>query len=314
MPNPHLSAPDGHRAIRIPMLILAALGLAGPASPSDSADPSTDPADLEWGGFLLAEEDTTGLPAQFEMSTLHIRSRRIGIREIVDRCIAHEESLSARIESHEFTLHTRAVFYVGGTDDSADRRLVLESADRHFFRRPDEESIVPLKETTYELSRGERKEWTPDNGGPVGITYEDLNSLPFYLKDRDEYDFEIASREIVGRRVVYEVVLKPRSDFAIAPTGRIWIDSAAYRILREEFDFGDRVPMPIFLKRVGPFVRERERVGDVWVWKRFLVRVDLRMGYLRWLDGDLPDRVEMVLTFTDHHVNEPWSIDRKEDE
>ena len=60
--------------------------------------------------------------------------------------------------------------------------------------------------------------------------------------------------EIVGKRVIYEVRLEPKSDFEIAPSGRIWIDTSEYQILREEFDFGERVPLPMFVKRIGPFV------------------------------------------------------------
>ncbi len=287
--------------VLIALLLPAAAPAADPPAAGSAPADSTEEPQL----FIFAVEDTAKLPALFQATPTRVRANRIGIREIVDRCIAHEDSVRGAIDRHDFTLLTRSILYVGGEDAAAKRRLVMESADRYFFRRPDQSRVIPLKKATYALNpSGERSEWEPDDGGAVHISFEDLDELPFYLEDRDRYDFEIVSRKIVGNRVIYEVDLEPKSDFEIAPRGRIWIDSSAFRILREEFDFGDRVPLPMFVKRVGPFVRERERIGDVWVWKRFLVRIDLRMGYLRWLDEDIPDRVEMALTFQDHAIND----------
>ena len=67
--------------------------------------------------------------------------------------------------------------------------------------------------------------------------------------------------------------------------------------------------MPLFIKRAGPFVRERERVGDLWAWRRLLIRVELRMGYLRWLEADIPDGLQVQVEFRDHRINEGWSVD-----
>ncbi|GJM44423.1 MAG: hypothetical protein DHS20C21_12650 [Gemmatimonadota bacterium] len=261
--------------------------------------------------WIFAVEDTADLPAFFETS-IEVKASRLKIGDIVQRCIEREEMLRRQIQSHEYTTLVHSTFYVGGRDESAQRRLVTEQVVQHFFRKPDQERSVPLRFEQYELSNGERKEWNPDDDGAVEISYSDFDDLPFYLKDRRQYDFKILSREIVGDRVIYEVQLAPKSDFEIAPSGRIWIDSSNFQILREEFDFADRVPMPMFIKSVGPFIRERERVGDLWVWKRFLVRVDLRMGYLRFLDDGIPDRAEFSVEFANHRINQGWSIDAKE--
>jgi len=211
--------------------------------------------------------------------------------------------LRERIRSHEYTALTKSVLYVGGRDETAKRRLVTEQVERKSYHRGEGETTVPLLVRRYEIVDGEEREWSPDDDDTVEIDYEDFDELPFYLEDPGQYDFRILSREIVGDRVIYEVRLEPKSDFEIAPTGTIWIDTSEYHILREEFDFRDRVPLPMFVKALGPFVRERERVGDLWVWKRFLIRVDLRMGYLRFLESDIPDRVELAVTFRDHVVN-----------
>lgn len=285
---------------------MVSFALPAARAEDEPAVPAEDvPAVPHW---IFAVEDTADLPASFEMFKIEVRADRVGIGEIVQRCIEGEGELSARIRTLEYTALVKSVLYVGGRDREA-RRLVTEQVDRKFFRRPDHEKTIPLKFRQYELVDGKEEKWDPDDSDPVRIGYEVFDELPFYLQDSEQYDFRILSREIVGDRVIYEVRLTPKSDFEIAPSGRIWIDTSGYQILREEFDFGDRAPLPMFIKSLGPFVRERERVGDLWVWKRFLIRVDLRMGYLRFLDNDIPDRVEFAVTFQDYRVNEGWSTD-----
>lgn len=287
--------------------VLAAAAGAEPA-PADSALES-----LRGHRWIFAAEDTARIPAFFEMSEIRIRADRLRIGDIVRQCIEREEELRARIETHEYTMLSTAVFSYDGDGEEADRQRVMERADRVFFRKPGEERAVPLRRSTYELVRGERREWAPDpdDGPAVQVGYDDLTNLPFYLEDKDDYDFRILSREIVGDRVIYEVRLTPRSDFEIAPEGTIWIDTSTFSILREEFDFGDRVPLPMVIRRIGPYVRERERVGDLWVWKRIVIRVELR-GVLQWIDRDVPDAAEWVVLFGDHRVNQGWSTDENE--
>jgi hypothetical protein len=274
--------------------LLAAI-VAEPAVPDSGARP-----------WVFAAEDTLELPALFRMSEVEIRATRLEIGDIVSRCIESEEKLHESISSLVYTQSVRTVLHVGGYGAGARKQLVIEQVDRVFFRKPEERRTVRLSVERYVLENGERRPWEEGDEETVEIGLEDLGHLPFYLSDRDEYDFRIASREIVGERVIYEVQLSPRSDFEIAPSGTIWVDTSTFRILREEFDFGDRVPMPMFVKSVGPFIRERERIGDTWVWKRFLVRAALRMGWLRFLEKDIPDVVELMVSFRDHRVNEGW--------
>jgi hypothetical protein len=267
-----------------------------PSIPVDEYE--TDPT----GPFIFAAEDTLAIPAFFQMSTVEITADRLSIEEIVDRCIAREEELRERIVSHEYQQFVKTVQHVGGFGDTAERRFVLEQVDLVRFRKEDGAKTIPLKTKRYKIEDGERREWDGDDDS-VKLSYQDLNELPFYLADRGDYSFDILSREIVGDRVIYEVRLEPKSDFEIAPEGTIWVDTSNFQILREEFDFGDRVPMPLFIKSIGPFVRERERVGDLGVWKRFLARVDIRRGVLKWMDKNVPDTVEFVVVFREQVVN-----------
>lgn len=302
--------PHPRSALRLAALgiVLAAPALAGETVAPDV--PAETPRPHRW---IFAAEDTARIPAFFEMSEIEIRADRLRIGDIVRQCIEREEDLRDRIETHEYTMVSTSVLSYGGSGPDADRQRVVEEADRVFFRKPHEERKVPLRRASYAMEHGERKEWTPDEDEDpaIRVSYDDLSDLPFYLEDKDEYDFEILSREIVGDRVIYEVRLTPKSDFEIAPTGTIWIDTSTFSILREEFDFGDRVPLPMFIKRIGPYVRERERIGDLWVWKRIVIRVELRGKLLRWIDRDVPDTAEWVVVFGDHRLNEGWSTDGK---
>ncbi|MDM7913849.1 MAG: hypothetical protein ACE15D_05210 [Candidatus Eisenbacteria bacterium] len=254
----------------------------------------------------VALEDTldyTHLP----FDEVEVRAHRLSIGEIVDRCIRQEEALQAKIASDSYTQQVKAVLHVGGDGEGKETLLVTEESSRVFYRKGKGTETVLLQKDRYKLEGGQRKEWPEESdsgGGKVEIRYEDFHALPFYLEDREQYDFRILSRHWLGGKLIYEVTLEPKSDFAIAPSGRIWIDTTDFQILREEFDFRDRVPMPMFVKSIGPFVRERERIGGVWVWKRVLVRADLHAKLLRFLDKEMPSTVEMSVTFAGHEVTE----------
>ena len=40
-------------------------------------------------------------------------------------------------------------------------------------------------------------------------------------------------------------------------------DTSTFSILREEFDFGDRVPLPMLVRSIGPYVRGRYTHSEV---------------------------------------------------
>ena len=268
-----------------------------------AADVSPSPA-----GFLFAVEDTLGPPPVTELDPIEVTADRLKIGEIVDRCIRHEKEVRQRIVTHDFTQMVKTVLTIEGKKSDKDRMIVIEEVRRMKTRRPLYRETTVLARSEYELVEGERQdrdaETVDEDGVRVEVRYEDFDDLPFYLEDPQGYNFQIQGRRIVGHSVIYEVTLVPKSDFEIAPEGTIWIDTSDFQILREEFNFGDRVPMPMFVKSIGPVVREREKIGNLWVIQRILLRVDLRVGWLKFLDGDIPDRVEIVVTSRDHRVEE----------
>jgi len=261
-----------------------------------------------YASFVFAAEDTLGPPPVTELDPIEVNATRLEIGEIVERCIRHEKEVRQRIAAHDFTQLVKTVLTIEGKKDKQERQIVIEEVRRMKTRRPAYSEKTTLVRSEYELVGGERKErdakTVDKDGASVEVEYEDFDDLPFYLEDPHGYEFQILGRQIVGKSVIYEVGLAPKSQFEIAPRGTIWIDTSDFQILREEFNFGDRVPMPMFVKSIGPVVREREKIGNLWVIQRVLLRVDLRTGWLKFLDGDIPDRVEFVATSRDHHLEE----------
>jgi hypothetical protein len=287
------------------MLGLLAAGALLPAlgAPADTSAASGAADSVYIPRYIFAVEDTLDLPPFFEMREQEVVGERLTIGEIVERCIQGEEKRRARIARHSFTQIVKSIMHVGGYGENARKLLIVEDVQRVEFIQPDSNRTVLLKHDEYAMEKGHRVPWDREKErSRVDIRYSDLNDLPFYLEEKEAYRFQIVSRRLMEDRVLYEVKLEPRSEFAIAPSGRIWVDTAGFQILREEFDFGDKVPMPLFVKSIGPFIRERERIGDVWVWKRFLVRVDLRIGWVPFLGEDVPDVIEFVINFRDHEL------------
>jgi hypothetical protein len=257
---------------------------------------------------LFAVEDTLGPPPVTELDPVEVTASRLEIGEIVERCIRREKETRERIVAHDFTELVKTVLTIDAKKKKPQREIIIEEVRRKKTRRPSYFEQTILARSEYEVVDGVRQdreiELTDRDGAKIEVKYEDFDDLPFYLEDPGGYEFRIDGRQIVGSSVIYEVHLAPKSDFDIAPEGTIWIDTSNFQILREEFDFGDRIPMPMFVESVGPVVREREKIGNLWVVQRVLLRVDLRSGWLKFLSGDIPDRVEIVATARDHRLEE----------
>lgn len=295
-------------AVAAVLILLVPTGFVLAQAAPDSAtlaDPNYTPR------WIFAVEDTLDLPAFFRMSPQEVRADRVRIGDILKQCIEREKQMREAIETYEATMQTKLQITIGDVA-APERQYIEERVEKVIYRKPNRSRSVLLLHERYKIEDGEREEW--DDDAAVEIGFEDFNDLPFYLEETNDYDFDIRSREIVGDRVIYEVALEPKSDFDIAPQGVIWIDASNYQILREEFDFGDRAPMPLFVKSVGPFVRERVQVGDIWVWKRMRIRLDLRLGFFRFMEESIPDTVQLLVDFQDHRVNEGLSTGRNRDE
>ena len=124
---------------------------------------------------------------------------------------------------------------------------------------------------------------------------------------RNRYRFSIEERSLVGEHVVYRIGFAPRSALDPFPTGRVWVDTNDFVILREEFWYRDRSPAPLFIERIENCVLERELVdGRYWVLKRLLARATFSdtIRFLGKVSGEkVPKDCDFAFQQTDWIIN-----------
>lgn len=230
-----------------------------------------------WRLPALAEEDTFGIQVRYELRTIEIEARRLGLRDILRRAQDGERRRREAVQDLAYTEQAR-VTLIGGRTASSDRRRFLEQRSRIYWKRPDRELRVELARREYG-DQDERDE--PLLNTRVSVRAHDaldFAQAPFYLEDLDSYRYEIRDRRLFPDRVVYEVAFEPRSDFDVLPHGTFWIDAADFVVVHEEMAF-KRNPAPLFLKSVDRIVRERRRIGEHWVVTRLQAVAEMRLSF-----------------------------------
>jgi hypothetical protein len=184
-----------------------------------------------------------------------------------------------------------------------------ESASRIYQKRPGKERVVQLKEWSRVEDEGKDsgkdtdQEEGPDedkNGVSISLDAgmsERFVGFAFDPAMRSRYRFVIEDRKLIGDQVVYVLGFSPRRPLDLLPTGRVWINTNEFVILREEFSYGDRSPAPLFLESIDSCVLERTRVdGLYWVVSRVLARVALTDPLL-WTARIAGDKIPKVFDF-----------------
>jgi hypothetical protein len=291
------------RAQGIVTAAIAATALAAAAffsyaaipEPSRLAIPEPPPSALP----VLAAEDTIPVPSA-TLPEYVVRAPRVTLDEILRRVAEGEARRDSLMRDQAFT-RVALVTYV---DERGGSRHELDEAARVYRKRPDRVREDLLRR---------RREGKPQEDGNLEVSAEadmgeEIVSFAFEPRARAGYRFHIAERHVIGGHVVYVVDFTPRSAADALPTGRAWIDTNDFVIVREEFWFRDRSPAPLFLKSVDRCVIERRRVGARWwVVERVLGRVRLTSAtrLLGRLGGDkLPEIVDFSLLYTDYRINE----------
>jgi hypothetical protein len=168
---------------------------------------------------------------------------------------------------------------------------------------------VRLKEWSREEEKKEGKKGGEQN---VKVSFdadmsESFIAFAFDPKMRARFQFRIEDRKLVGDRVVYLLSFAPRSSLEALPSGHVWLNTNDFVILREEFAFKDRSPLPLFVQSIDSCVLERTLIDhQYWVISRILARVTLT-DPVRWmgkLAGDeIPKVVDLALARTDWIIN-----------
>jgi hypothetical protein len=214
----------------------------------------------------LAVEDTlkTSLPEEI------VTAQRVTLDEILRRVAVGEARRDSLMQDQVFTMLAALTYLDSEKGASAPLTRQWESAMRVYRKRPDKVRTVVLRQ---------KSNFKGDDGAEVSVGSsmgEDLVSFAFSPRTRSRFSFRILERHLVGDHVVYLIGFTPRSKLDDLPTGRAWIDTNEFVIVRQEFWYRDRSPAPLVFRSIDSCVIERTRVdGRWWVMSRVLARVQM---------------------------------------
>lgn len=174
-----------------------------------------------------------------------------------------------------------------------------------------------------EVASVERKEeregpdapWTPvedeDDESDFRVRAEegddgDLDLVPFYLQRQDDFRFTLLERTLENDHVIFRIAFRPKTDFKPLPSGTVYVDTNAFRIIHEEFTF-ETNPLPFFLAGVDRVSRQwMELGGGQWVPQKVLGRIRLRGTWM----GFIPERAEFAMLFNDYRFDQGYDAHR----
>ena len=253
--------PRSHRrprllAVRAGVALSVACALAGPAPVAQAQPPAP----------TLAVEDTlkTSLPEEI------VTAQRVTLDEILRRVAEGEARRDSLMQDQVFTMLAALTYLDSDEGASAPHTRQWESAMRVYRKRPDKVRTVVLRQ---------KSNFKGDDGAEVTVGAnmgEELVSFAFSPRTRSKFSFRILERHLVGDHVVYLIGFTPRSKLDDLPTGRAWIDTNEFVIVRQEVWYRDRSPAPLVFESIDSCVIERTRVdGRWWVMSRVLARVQM---------------------------------------
>lgn len=249
--------------VRLARLLLLALVIL-PASRAQAA--------VAGGPAALAIEDTM----HTDVSEVLVRAPRVTLDEILDRVARGEARRDSLLRDQSFTATMRVMRNTAGKGKP---ELFAESVAKVYKKKPDLVRAISLRE--YELKPDKKKKpGDDDDDNAVDSDFspgmgEEIVNFAFQPGNRRNFKFRIEDRRIVGDHLIYTLRFEPRSSLAVEePSGRVWVDTKDYVIVRQELEFRQS-PVPLFLKAIKHLVIERTRAGEFWVLSRMLVRMEL---------------------------------------
>jgi hypothetical protein len=306
-------------------LAAAGTGTAGPSrsgAPETSVHPSRLINDNQGSRPTLAVEDTLRTNAAEPLPEVLVTAPRQTLDEILRRVAEGEARRDSLIRDQAYTLYVRMVGRNAKEDGPEKSEAYAEAAMRIYQKRPGRQRTVMLKEWSRYDEKSDEKEASvrirakkgyseeesdadrSGGSGKSGITVnvdgdmsEQFVAFAFDPKTRSRFRFQIEDRNVIGDQVVYILSFTPKSPLDLLPSGRAWVNTNDFVILREEFSYGDRSPAPLFLESLDSCVLERTRVdGRYWVLSRVLARVTLT-GPIRWMGRVAGKKVPKVADF-----------------
>jgi len=287
------------------LAVLIALTALAPLAPGGAAQAQTlkrSPLIGVPGLPALAKEDTIPVPSAL-MATVFVNAPRVTLDEILRRVAEGEARRDSLMKDQSYTL-TALVTYLdadGKAPVGAQHRY--EYASKVYKKQPGKLREIPLIQRTNKKDKND--DWQVSAGPSMR---ENVVSFAFEPRARAQYEFTIEDRRYLAGHVVYVIGYRPRSKVDPLPTGRVWVDTNDFVIVREEFWYRDRSPEPLFLKRIDSCVVERSLVdGKWWVVTRALARVQLSSAIQvmsKLVRDPVTPTVDFALTRTDWKVNQ----------
>ena len=255
------------------------------------------PAPAAAAGPSLAVEDTmhTELPEQV------VRAPRVTLDEILRLVAEGEARRDSLMHDQEFTMLAALTYVDDPKGGSVKTTRQWESASKVYRKRPDKVRTIKLRE---------KSNFKTEDGASVNVgpgMGEDLVNFAFQPRTRSRFTYRILERHLVGDHVVYLISFTPKSKLDELPTGRAWVDTNEFVIVRQEFWYRDRSPAPLVFEKIDNCIIERARVdGRWWVMSRVLARVRLTslarfMG--RVGKQKLSPNIDFSLSMRDWRVN-----------
>jgi hypothetical protein len=281
----------------IVLLALVALGCAAVAAPAAAQLPPPSTPTARVGSPTLAVEDTMRVALPEEI----IRAPRVSLDEILRRVAEGEARRDSMMQDQVFTMLAALTYLDDGKDASQSVVRQWESATRVYRKRPDKVRTVTLRQ---------KSNFKNDDGANVTVgssMAEELVTFAFSPRTRSKFKFEILERHLVGNHVIYVIGFTPRSRLDDLPTGKAWIDTNEFVIVRQEFWYRDRSPAPLFFESIESCIIERTQVdGRWWVLSRVLARVkvtSLARFMARVGKQKLTPTIDLTLATRDWQVN-----------
>ena len=239
-------------------------------------------------GPSLAVEDTMTT----EVSEVLVRAPRVTLDEILNRVAKGEARRDSLLKDMSFTATLR---FLRNTEGKKAPELLAESVSKVYKKKPDMVRAVKLRQyDKYPEKDGDgmvENEFSPSMG-------ESIVNFALRPENRRNYKFEIEDRKLLGNHLVYTLRFEPKSSLAAGePSGRLWVDTREFVIVRQEIEFRTS-PVPLFLKSIKRMVVERVQTGEFWVLSRALVRMELTVPMPR-----IGKTFDFGIAYSDYAIN-----------
>jgi hypothetical protein len=177
-------------------------------------------------------------------------------------------------------------------------RKSVELATRETrFKREDENWVL---DEDQEDDDAVEMEVSAERGG-------DLSRLPFFLEDQEDYTFELLDRFLEEDHVIFKIGFEPRSSFKPLPSGTVYVDTDAFRIVHEEFRFEGQNPLPMIVGDIKRISRHwRQLATGEWVTWKIYAEVDLQGSWTKVI----PKSIGFALLLEDYRFNQGYDEHR----